>query len=52
MLSAGFTVKAANTMHFGKNHSNKKRFWTNFIAYNILVYFGYYLDSLSEVHPN
>ncbi len=48
LLSAGFTAKAAYTMHFGKDHSNKKRFWTNFIAYNILVYTGYFLDTLSE----
>jgi len=48
LLSTGFTAKAAYTMHFGKDHSNKKRFWTNFIAYNILVYTGYFLDTLSE----
>jgi len=46
LLSAGFAAKAAYTMHYGKEHSDKTRFWANFLAYNILVYSGYFLDSL------
>lgn len=51
LLSAGFAAKAAYTMHFGKDHSDKTRFWTNFAAYNVLVYSGYYLDTLIETPP-
>ena len=51
LLSAGFAAKAAYTMHYGKDHSDKTRFWTNFAAYNVLVYSGYYLDTLSEAAP-
>ncbi len=51
LLSAGFATKAAYNMHYGKDHSDKTRFWTNFIAYNVLVYSGYYLDSVSELPP-
>ena len=47
LLSTGFLAKATYTMHFGKGHTDKKRFWINFVAYNVLVYTGYYLDSLS-----
>ncbi len=47
LLSTGFLAKSAYTMHFGKGHSNKKRFWVNYVAYNVLVYSGYFLDSLS-----
>jgi len=52
LLSSGFVMKAAYTMHFGKNHTDNIRFWTNFIAYNVLVYSGYYLDTLSETPTN
>lgn len=51
LLSAGFAAKSAYTLHYGKDHSDKTRFWTNFAAYNVLVYSGYYLDTLSEVPP-
>ena len=30
------------------NHSSKTKFWINYLCYNILVYSGYYLDSLDE----
>ncbi|MDP6628154.1 MAG: hypothetical protein QF418_00775 [Candidatus Marinimicrobia bacterium] len=48
VISAGFAAKGAYTAHYGKNDSDKKRFWTNFIAFNTLMYSGYLLDTLSE----
>lgn len=48
VISAGFAAKGAYTAHNGKNDSDKKRFWTNFIAFNTLMYSGYLLDTLSE----
>ncbi len=47
LLSTGFLAKAGYSIKFGKNHSDKKRFWVNYVAYNVLVYSGYFLDSLS-----
>lgn len=52
LISAGFVAKSAYTVHFGKDHSDKKRFWTNFIAFNTLMYSGYLLDTLSEEQIN
>ena len=48
-ISAGFIAKGIYTARYGKNHSNKRRFWTNFIAFNTLMYSGYLLDTLSEI---
>jgi hypothetical protein len=48
VISAGFAAKGAYTAHYGKNDSDKKRFWTNFITFNTLMYSGYLLDTLSE----
>jgi len=48
LLSSGFLAKAGYTLHFGKNQSDKKQFWVNYVAYNVLVYSGYFLDSLSK----
>jgi hypothetical protein len=48
IISAGFAAKGAYTAHYGKNDSDKKRFWTNFITFNTLMYSGYLLDTLSE----
>ncbi len=45
-LSAGFLAKALYNFKFGKDHSAKDRFKVNFIGYNVLVFSGYYLDSL------
>ncbi len=45
-LTAGFLAKTAYTFKLGDSHSMKKRFWVSYLAYNALIYFGYYLDSL------
>lgn len=47
LLSTGFLAKAGYATYFGKKHSYKKRFWVNYVAYNVLVYSGYFLDSIS-----
>ena len=46
-ISAGFIVKSLYNFQFGKNHSTNTRFWTNFIGFNVLVFIGYYLDTLN-----
>ena len=46
LLSAGFIAKALYNFRFGRNHSSNVQFWTNFISYNVLVFSGYFLDSL------
>ena len=48
LLSTGFLAKAGYATYFGKKHSDKKRFWVNYVAYNVLIYSGYFLDSLSK----
>lgn len=45
-LSAGFFAKALYNFGVFGEYSTKERFNTNFIGYNILVFSGYYLDSL------
>lgn len=52
LLSAGFAGKGAYTAHYGRSQSDKKRFWTNFVAFNVLMYTGYFLDTLSETPSN
>ncbi len=45
----GFLSKSIyNTGLINLNHSSKTKFWLNYISFNILVYSGYYLDSLDE----
>jgi len=46
LLTLGFLAKSAYNFHYGKNSTNKSQFWVNYLGYNVLVYFGYYLDSL------
>lgn len=46
LLSAGFIAKSLYNFRFSKNHSKNTRFGTNFIGFNVLVFTGYYLDSL------
>ena len=46
LISAGFAAKALYNFHFGKGHSKKAQWWTNIIGYNVLVFAGYFLDTL------
>lgn len=46
LISAGFIAKSLYTFRFGKNHSSNARFLTNFIGFNVLVFTGYFLDTL------
>ncbi len=46
VLSAGFFAKSLYNFHFSKDNSGKTQFWTNFIGYNVLVFSGYFLDTL------
>ena len=49
MLGLGFLSKSIyNAGLIDMNHSSKTKFWINYLCYNILVYSGYYLDSLDE----
>ncbi len=49
LLGLGFLSKSIyNTGLINLNHSSKTKFWINYISFNILVYSGYYLDSLDE----
>ena len=49
LLGLGFISKSVyNTGFIGLNHSSKTRFWINYISFNVLVFSGYYLDSLSD----
>lgn len=47
LITAGFFTKSLYNFHFGKEHSQKTRFITNFIGFNVLVFSGYYLDTLN-----
>lgn len=47
MISAGFFAKSLYNLWFGKKHDKKVRFWTNFVGYNVLVFTGYFLDTLN-----
>lgn len=46
LLTAGFLAKSLYNFRLGKNHTSKTRFLVNFVGYNVLVFSGYYLDSL------
>ncbi|KAA3615752.1 MAG: hypothetical protein D8M58_16295 [Calditrichaeota bacterium] len=46
LISAGFLTKSLYNFKLGKDHSQKKRFWTNFVGFNVLVFTGYFLDTL------
>ena len=46
LITAGFIVKSLYNLRFGKRHSAKTKFWANFIGFNVLVFTGYYLDTL------
>ncbi len=46
LISAGFIAKSLYNFHYGENHDTKTRFLTNFIGFNVLVFTGYYLDTL------
>lgn len=45
-VSAGFLVKALYNFGLFGTSSDKQRFQVNFLSYNILVFTGYYLDTL------
>lgn len=47
LISTGFITKSLYNFRFGKNHSTKARFLTNFIGFNVLVFTGYFLDTLN-----
>ncbi len=47
LISAGFVAKSLFNFQFGKNHSKNARFLTNFIGFNVLVFTGYFLDTLN-----
>lgn len=45
-LSIGFYSKSYYVLSAGKEDSINRKFLTNYLAYNALIYLGYYLDSL------
>jgi len=47
LISAGFIAKSLYNFRFSKNHNKNNRFWINFIGFNVLVFFGYFLDTLN-----
>ncbi len=47
LISAGFIAKGLYNFRLSKNHSSKTRFLTNFIGFNVLVFTGYFLDTLN-----
>lgn len=47
LISAGFIAKSLYNFRFGESHSKKTRFLTNFIGFNVLVFTGYFLDTLN-----
>ena len=46
LISAGFFAKSLYNLKLSKGQSKRTRFLINFTAYNILVFTGYFLDSL------
>jgi len=46
LLISGFFVKAIYNFLPPDSYSPRDRFWTNLIGLNILIFSGYYLDSL------
>ncbi|MGI9627881.1 MAG: hypothetical protein ACR2QM_13675 [Longimicrobiales bacterium] len=46
LISAGFAAKSLYNLRLGRDHSNNTQFWTNFVGYNVLVFIGYFLDTL------
>ena len=46
LISAGFAAKALYNFRLGRDHSSNAQFWTNFVGYNVLVFAGYFLDTL------
>ncbi|MBL7013030.1 MAG: hypothetical protein ISR83_01290 [Candidatus Marinimicrobia bacterium] len=46
LLSAGFFAKSFYNFKYAGDRTSKEVFWVNYIGYNILVYFGYFLDSI------
>ncbi len=45
-ITLGFFAKTAYTFKWSISHTVKEKFWASYLAYNLLIYFGYYLDSL------
>ena len=45
-ISAGFAAKSLYNLYWGRDHSSSAQFWTNLVGYNVLVFFGYFLDTL------
>lgn len=45
-LSAGYFAKSFYNFKYAGDRSSKEVFWVNYLGYNLLVYFGYFLDSL------
>jgi hypothetical protein len=46
LLAAGFAAKAAYGFHLGRNQNDRAQFWSHLVAYNTLVFVGYFLDTL------
>ena len=47
LISGGFIAKSLYNFRFGKSHSKNTRFTINFIGFNVLVFTGYFLDTLN-----
>lgn len=46
LISVGFLGKSLYNFWIGQDHSTGTRFWTNFVGFNVLVFTGYFLDTL------
>lgn len=46
LISVGFAAKSLYNFRLGRDHSSNAQFWTNLIGYNVLVFVGYFLDTL------
>ncbi|MGD9487408.1 MAG: hypothetical protein AB7W47_05265 [Calditrichaceae bacterium] len=46
IISAGFMAKSLYNFWYGRDHNTDARFLTNFIGFNVLVFTGYFLDTL------
>ena len=46
LISVGFVGKSLYNFWIGQGHRSGTRFWTNFVGFNILVFTGYFLDTL------
>tara|TARA_B100000029_G_C17567242_1_gene955453 strand:+ start:86 stop:460 length:375 start_codon:yes stop_codon:yes gene_type:complete len=46
-ICAGFISKSIFNFCLTKRYNKKIQFWSNFIGYNVLVFSGYYVDTLN-----